>query len=108
MNVNKTYRALSLHGWKVAASHATAGSKVAIDEISEFASLPVRPLFTLTDVLLILLRRHRGRYGKRKRAEVVILSLVGLLTVGHNVPTGRPKALEETEDLRRNSIAGCT
>jgi hypothetical protein len=43
-----TYSALSLHGWNVAASHATAGSKVAIDDISEFASLPVRPLFAFT------------------------------------------------------------
>lgn len=49
---NKTYKALSLHGWKVAASQATAGSKVAIDEISVFASLPVRPLFTLTAAVL--------------------------------------------------------
>lgn len=53
--IDETYKALSLHGWKVAASHAAAGSKVAIDEISEFASFPVRPLFTLTDVVSICL-----------------------------------------------------
>lgn len=52
-NRKRTHKALSLHGWKVAASHATAGSNVEIDEIREFASLPVRPLFTLTVIVLV-------------------------------------------------------
>lgn len=63
---SRAYRALSLHGWKVAASHATAGSKVAIDEISEFASLPVRPLLTFTAAVSTLSRKNNHDWWKEE------------------------------------------
>ncbi len=40
--------ALSLHGWNVVASHPTEGSNVAIEARTVLASLPLRPLFSLT------------------------------------------------------------
>lgn len=35
------------------------------------------------------------------------ISLGGALTVGDNVATGRPKALQEAQNLGRNRSAGC-
>jgi hypothetical protein len=85
-----TYKALSLHGWNVAASHATAGSKVAMDEISEFASFPVRPLFTFT---AFALTSPANGDGKKMRSEAEMISSARARTVGNNVSTGRPEAL---------------
>jgi len=43
-------RALSLQGWKVAASQPSLGSKEWMDARMVLASLPARPLLTLTFV----------------------------------------------------------
>lgn len=40
--------------------------------------------------------------------DAVMILLIGTLTVGHNIPTGRrPETLEETENLGRNRGTGC-
>lgn len=74
---SETYNALSLQGWKVPESQPTEGSKVEIEARIVFVSLPVRPLFSLTRVIVSSSRSRILRFW----------ILVMKLTVGNDVST---------------------